>query len=88
MRNPKILVVDAPDCANHVARVIPGLNRIPAIDGRGELALVVADPDMGEIARLVPTRCIATPQAAAYAEHWATLTGRSVADIYIPEALR
>lgn len=85
MRNPKILVVDAPSYANCVARVIPGLGRLPARDSRGELTVVATD--CGDVL-VVPTRCIATPQAAAYVEHWATLTGRSVADIHIPEALR
>lgn len=88
MRSPRILVLDAPNYETFVARVIPGLGHIPARDDRGELAVVFADPDLGEPARAVPSRCVSSPQAVSYAEGWMTLTGRPLADIYIPESLR
>lgn len=68
----------------YLAKVIPGLHRFPAVDGRGDLTVLTTEA--GDIL-VVPSRNVFTPEGLRYAEEWSTKTGRSVFDVYIPEAL-
>lgn len=79
MRSPEILVIGT-DRPTYVARVVPGLDSMP-----NGTAVVV---DESDFCRIVPVGCLSHPQAVHYARHWAVQTGRSVAEVYIPESLR
>lgn len=41
----RVKIVGAPGYGTFEATVVPGLDRVPAVDARGELAVVVDDDD-------------------------------------------
>jgi hypothetical protein len=69
------------------AILIPGLHEIPQFGA--EPVSVISTP-AGETL-VVPSSTVheaESPQAEAYRREWATLTGKSEREIYVPEALR
>jgi len=82
--NNKVEVIGAPGYVG----TIPGLESIPVLDGRGDLAVIVTE---GGEAHVVPAKFVHrvdSPEAAAYRAEWATKADRNPRDVYIPEALR
>ncbi len=81
-------VIGAKGYANFDAKVVPGLDRVPAVDARGGL-VVVADK-AGEV-HVVPASTLhklPSSHAVQYVAEWATKANRNPSDVYIPENLR
>lgn len=64
------------------ATLIPGLHKISS---RDEVVSVVST-EAGEVLA-VPSRNVFTPEGLAYAEEWATLQGKTIYDVRVPDAL-
>lgn len=80
----KVTVHGAPGYDRFDASVVPGLHKVTDVDSRGPLT-VVAD-SAGEL-HVIPSRNVFTPEGLRYAEEWSVKAGRSVTEVYIPEAL-
>lgn len=89
-----VIVKGAPGFADFLGTAVPGLGRIPVDDSREFVAVV---HDSSGFPLVVPVRHVhalsADEQsrirsARLYRSHWATLSGRSEREVYIPEAIR
>jgi len=89
-----VIVRGAPGYSDFLATAVPGLGSIPVDDDRQFLAVV---HDGAGFPLVVPMRHVhplsadeqaRIRQARLYRAHWATLSGRSEREVYIPEVIR
>lgn len=88
-----VVIKGAPGYREFLATTIPGLDPVPAVDGRGDLVVVVVDGDL----QVVPARFVhhlsadevtRIRNARLYRREWAVKTGRSEREVYVPAGIR
>lgn len=66
------------------ATLIPGLHKVSSPPGAEPVSVV--STEAGEVLA-VQSRHVFTPEGLAYAEEWATLQGKTIYDVRVPDAL-
>lgn len=82
MAQPVVVTPHAGHPEQFKATLIPGLHKISS---HGE-AVSVVSTEAGEVLA-VPSRNVFTPEGLRYAEEWATLQGKTIHDVRVPDAL-
>lgn len=98
MATETVVVENVPGHRTFLAHPVPGLTHLPAVDGRGNLAVVVHDDGTRHgHPVVVPARCVRylsseevarIRNARLYRREWAVKTGRSEREVYVPADIR